>query len=105
MVTTTRENELYLCRMSHTTIARDTIKQFSSFSQAFGNQSTFGQFLTAPFQSVADIYEQAKRKQAVYSPETRRNLVQVWNRQIADFASESQLNNLKLLENEQTLFN
>lgn len=102
MVTTTSENELYLCRMNHTTIARDTIKQFSSFSQAFGNQSTFGQFLTAPFQSVADIYEQAKRKQAVYSPETRRNLVQVWNRQIADFASESQLNNLKLLENEQT---
>lgn len=85
-----------------TTIARDKIKQFSSFSHAFGNQSAFGQFLTTPFHSVSDMYEQAKAKQQAYSPETRNNLIQTWNKQIASFASESQLENLKLLENEQT---
>lgn len=102
MVTTASENELYLCRMSHTTIARDKIKQFSSFSQAFGNQSTFGQFLTAPLSSVSEIHAQAQKKKAVYSPQTRRNLVQVWKDQIGSYASESQKQNLQLLENEHT---
>jgi len=88
--------------MSHTTIARDKIKQFSSFSQAFGNQSTFGQFLTAPLNSISEIHVQAQKKKEVYSSETRQNLVQVWNRQIGSYASKSQLENLKLLENEHT---
>ncbi|MDR0801175.1 bacillithiol biosynthesis cysteine-adding enzyme BshC [Fluviicola sp.] len=88
--------------MIQTTISRDKIKQFSTFSQAFGDQSTFGQFLTAPFHSVSDMYEQAKVKQQAYSPEIRNNLIQTWNKQIASFASENQLENLKLLENENT---
>ena len=88
--------------MSHTTIARDKIRQFSSFSQAFGNQQSFGQFLTAPLNSVSDIRAQAQKKKEVYSPETRKNLVQVWNRQIASYVSESQAENLKLLEDENT---
>lgn len=86
--------------MSHTTIARDKIKQFSSFSHAFGNQSTFGQFLTAPLNSISDLQAQAQKKKEVYSSSTRQNLVQVWNKQISSFASQSQLENLKLLENE-----
>lgn len=102
MVTTASENELYLCRMSQTTIARDKIKQFSSFSQAFGNQSTFGQFLTAPLSSVSDIHAQAQKKKEVYASETRKNLVQVWNGQIGSYASPSQKENLQLLENENT---
>ena len=102
MVTASSENELYLCSMSHTTIARDKIKQFSSFSQAFGKQSTFGQFLTEPLNSISDLEKQARRKKAVYSAETRQNLVRVWSRQIGAYASKSQLENLKLLENEHT---
>lgn len=88
--------------MSHTTIARDKIKQFSSFSHAFGNQSTFEQFLTAPMSSIMDLHHQALKKKEAYSSETRKNLVQVWSQQIGSFASESQLSNLKLLENEDT---
>lgn len=88
--------------MSQTTIARDKIKQFSSFSHAFGNQSTFGQFLTAPLNSISDLYTQAALKKEVYSSETRKNLLNVWNRQIGSYASASQLENLKLLENETT---
>lgn len=88
--------------MSHTTIARDRIKQFSSFSHAFGNQSTFGQFLTAPLNSISDLQLQAQKKKEVYSPSTRQNLVQVWNRQISSFASKSQLENLKSLGDENT---
>ncbi len=88
--------------MSHTTIARDKIKQFSSFSHAFGNQHTFGQFLTAPLSSISDLQAQANKKKEVYSSDTRQNLVQVWNKQIVSYASKSQLENLKLLENEDT---
>ena len=88
--------------MNHTTIARDKIKQFSSFSHAFGNQSTFGQFLAAPLNSVSDLQAQAQKKKEVYSSSKRQNLVEVWNKQISSFASESQLENLKLLENENT---
>lgn len=105
MVTASSENELYICLMIQTiqtTIARDKIKQFSSFSHAFGNQSAFGQFLTKPFDSVSDMYEQAQAKKKVYSSETRKNLVQTWSAQIASFASESQQENLKLLESENT---
>ncbi len=102
MVTATSENDVYICPMSQTTIARDKIKQFSSFSHAFGNQSTFGQFLTAPLNSIADLHKQAAFKKEVYSPETRKNLVHVWNRQIGSYASASQLENLKLLESEHT---
>lgn len=102
MVTATSENDVYICPMSHTTIVRDKIKQFSSFSKAFGNQSTFGQFLTAPLGSISDLQVQAKRKQEVYSPETRKNLVRTWKEQIAPYASPGQLENLKLLENEHT---
>ena len=88
--------------MSHTTIARDKIKQFSSFSHAFGKQSTFEQFLTAPLNSLADLQTQAQKKKEVYSSETRKNLVQVWNKQIGSYASKSQLENLKSLEDENT---
>ncbi|WP_341904976.1 bacillithiol biosynthesis cysteine-adding enzyme BshC [Fluviicola taffensis] len=88
--------------MSHTTIARDKIRQFSSFSQAFGKQSTFGQFLTAPLNSISDLQVQAQKKKVIYSSETRQNLVQVWNRQIGSYASKSQLENLKSLESENT---
>ncbi|WP_343636400.1 bacillithiol biosynthesis cysteine-adding enzyme BshC [Fluviicola sp.] len=88
--------------MNHTTIARQHIKQFSSFSQAFGNQSAFGQFLTAPLNSISDLEVQAQKKKEVYSSEKRKKLVTVWNRQIGSYASESQLENLKLLENENT---
>ncbi|MDF3028973.1 MAG: hypothetical protein K0S23_3280 [Fluviicola sp.] len=88
--------------MSHTTIARDKIKQFSSFSHAFGNQSTFGQFLTTPLNSISDLQLQAQKKKEVYSSSTRQNLLQAWNRQISSFASQSQLENLKLLEDENT---
>lgn len=88
--------------MSHTTIARDKIKQFSSFSHAFGKQSTFEQFLTAPLNSLADLQTQALKKKEVYSSETRKNLVQVWNKQIGSYASKSQLENLKSLEDENT---
>ena len=102
MVTVTSENDTYICSMNHTTIARDKIKQFSSFSQDFGNQSTFGQFLTAPLQSIADLKVQAQKKKEVYSPETRQNLVSVWKRQIGAYASKSQLENLELLANENT---
>lgn len=102
MVTATSENDVYICPMSQTTIARDKIKQFSSFSHAFGNQSTFGQFLTAPLNSITDLHKQAAFKKEVYSPETRKNLVNTWNRQIGSYVSASQLENLKLLENEQT---
>ena len=102
MVISTSENDVYICPMSHTTIVRDKIKQFSSFSQAFGNQSTFGQFLTTPLSSISDLQVQAKRKQAVYSSEMRKKLVQVWKEQIASYASPGQLENLKLLENERT---
>ncbi len=102
MVTATTENDVYICFMSHTTIARDKIKQFSSFSQAFGNQRTFGQFLTAPLSSISDLQAQAKQKKEVYSSETRKNLVRVWKEQIASYASPGQLENLKLLEDEST---
>ena len=88
--------------MSQTTIARDKIKQFSSFSHAFGNQTTFGQFLTAPLNSITELHKQAAFKKEVYSPETRKNLLETWNRQIGAYASGSQLENLKLLENENT---
>lgn len=88
--------------MSQTTIARDKIKQFSSFSHAFGNQSAFGQFLTAPFDSVSELTVQAQAKKAAYSSEARNNLTRVWRQQIASFASESQLENLRLLESENT---
>lgn len=89
--------------MSHTTIARDKIKQFSSFSHAFGNQSTFEQFLTAPLNSISDLAAQAQKKKEVYASQTRQNLVQTWNEQIGAYASASQLENLKLLESEHTL--
>lgn len=102
MVISASENELYICPMNHTTIARDKIRQFSSFSQAFGNQSTFGQFLTAPLHSIADLQVQAHKKKEVYSFETRKNLVSVWRQQIGSYASKSQLENLELLENENT---
>ncbi len=102
MVTATTENDMYICPMNHTTIARQHIKQFSSFSQAFGNQSAFGQFLTAPLNSISDLEVQAQKKKEVYSSEKRKKLVTVWNRQIGSYASESQLENLKLLENENT---
>jgi bacillithiol synthase len=88
--------------MSHSTIARDKIKQFSSFSHAFGNQSTFEQFLTAPFNSISDLQVQAQKKKEVYSPETRQNLVKVWDQQIGSYASKSQLENLRILQNENT---
>lgn len=88
--------------MIQTTIARDKIKQFSSFSHAFGNQSAFGQFLTKPFASVSDMYEQAQAKKVVYAPETRKKLVETWHKQVASFASESQLENLELLKSENT---
>lgn len=102
MVTATSENDVYICLMSHTTISRDKINQFSSFSQAFGNQTTFGQFLTAPLSSISDLHAQAQKKKEVYSSANRQNLVRVWNSQIASYASESQLENLKLLERERT---
>lgn len=102
MVTATSENDVYICLMSHTTISRDKINQFSSFSQAFGNQTTFGQFLTAPLSSISDLHAQAQKKKEAYSSENRQNLVRVWNSQIASYASESQLENLKLLEREST---
>ena len=102
MVTASSENDVYICSMSHTTIARDKIRQFSSFSQAFGKQQPFGQFLTAPLTSVSDILAQAQKKKEVYSSETRRNLVQVWSQQIGSYASESQVENLMLLEDENT---
>ncbi|AEA44652.1 bacillithiol biosynthesis cysteine-adding enzyme BshC [Fluviicola taffensis] len=88
--------------MSHSTIARDKINRFSSFSQAFGNQSTFEQFLTAPLISILDLHTQAKKKKEVYSSATRENLVSTWNQQIGSYASKSQLENLKILENENT---
>ncbi len=102
MVTASSENDVYICSMSHTTIARDKIRQFSSFSQAFGNQQSFGQFLTAPLSSVSDLQAQANKKKEVYSSGTRKNLVQVWDQQIGSYASESQAKNLRLLENENT---
>lgn len=102
MVTASSENELYICHMNHTTIARDKIKQFSSFSQAFGNQSTFGQFLTAPLHTIEDLQVQAQKKKEVYSSETRKNLVSVWKQQIGSYASKSQMENLELLANENT---
>lgn len=102
MVTASSENESYICPMNHTTIARDKIRQFSAFSQTFGNQQSFGQFLTAPLSSVSDLQAQATKKKEVYSSETRKNLLQVWNQQIGSYASESQKQNLKLLESENT---
>lgn len=102
MVTASSENELYICLMNHTTIARDKIKQFSSFSQSFGNQSTFGQFLTAPLHSIEDLLVQAQKKKEVYSSETRKTLISVWKQQIGSYASKSQMDNLELLANENT---
>ena len=102
MVTASSENELYICLMNHTTIARDKIKQFSSFSQSFGNQSTFGQFLTAPLHSIEDLQVQAQKKKEVYSSETRKTLISVWKQQIGSYASKSQMDNLELLANENT---
>lgn len=91
-------NDMYFCQMTTTAISRSSLKQFSAFSSAFGqDQTPFKAFLQRPFQTLADLTEQAKLKQASYAPEFRKVLVAALERQLDGRLSESQRRNLDLL--------
>lgn len=82
---------------------RADFKQFSSFSARFGNQTTFAPFLTRPNTTIADLIAQAKEKLTQYSTANRVVLHNEMSRQLKDIASESQLKNLSLIENSNTV--
>jgi bacillithiol biosynthesis cysteine-adding enzyme BshC len=89
--------------MNTTTISRKTLRQFSAFSAAFGqDQTPFKPFLQRPFTAISDLYQQIQLKQADYSPEKRAVLVAELERQLGNTLSESQRKNLSLLKQQTT---
>lgn len=95
--------DAYFCPMTTTAISRSSLKQFSAFSSAFGqDQTPFTPFIQRPFHSLADLTAQAQLKQTAYSPETRKTLVSVLERQLAGSLSESQRRSLDLLADDKT---
>lgn len=89
--------------MITTAISRSSLKQFSAFSSAFGqNQTSFAPFIQRPFHTLNDLYEQAKLKQHVYSSANRAILVTTIEKQLGSELSESQRENLSLLAKDTT---
>lgn len=88
--------------MSYSTIGRNEIKQFSKFSCDFCDQRTFESLLNKPFVSLTDLSFQANQKQQHYSDSNRQVLVDSLSKQLASFASDSQLENIKLLSEPNT---
>lgn len=88
--------------MKKQTLTRNSIKQFSSFSAAFGQQNEFAEFIQTPFNSIADLHAQIALKKQEYSKETRTILVEELREQLNGIASESQLTNLELLASDNT---
>lgn len=82
---------------------RSQFKQFSAFSAAFADQNKFSSLLKRPLNLVADLMDQAQEKLSRYSKENRSTLVATWKSQLEKIASEKQLNNLLLLEQENTV--
>lgn len=82
---------------------RNDFKQFSSFSKAFTNQYNFSSLLSNPLHSVEDLKRQAELKISTYSTDKRQVLVNTLKSQMESSASESQLQNLTLLSNSNTV--
>lgn len=82
---------------------RTDFKQFSAFSKAFTDQNQFADFLQRPLNTVADLQAQAEEKRGLYPAENRRVLTAVLQQQLGEIASPSQLQNLGLLQQEDTV--
>jgi bacillithiol synthase len=86
-----------------TTISREALSSFSTFSSAFGqDQTPFSAFIQQPFGSVEDLTAQAKRKLPTYSSASRKVLTDTIARQLENTLSGAQLRNLELLREETT---
>lgn len=83
-------------------LSRDSIKQFSSFSNAFTHQEAFHSFLQRPFQNYADLLQQIELKKEVYSAEKRSILVEELSNQLEGFISPEQQKNLDALSQANT---
>ncbi len=82
---------------------RADFKQFSSFSARFGDQTAFADFLTRSNNSHSDLITQATEKLAQYSAANRTILHSELSKQLNGIASESQLKNLDLLKDPNTV--
>jgi bacillithiol biosynthesis cysteine-adding enzyme BshC len=88
--------------MSYSVLNRNSTKQFSAFSCAFGQQEHFSQFLQRPFSSINDLSSQARFKSNSYSVQARNTLVSELTNQLEKLASPTQLANIQALSNENT---
>lgn len=86
-----------------TTLSRTSLKQFSAFSAAFGqDQTPFAPFIQRPFHSLSDLGQQAQLKKNAYSAQNRQVLTAELERQAGNTLSASQRANLDLLKDENT---
>ncbi len=83
-------------------IERAEIGAFSSFSVRFQNQEQFSAFLSKPFLELSDLGEQIARKKENYSLKNRSVLVSTLEKQLKDKLSACQIQNLKILSEENT---